>query len=122
MAGNQVVLAILRSPAHRLLSGFAVELRYRGRRSGREFALPVQYAKVNGSLVVRPQKPHQSRWWRNFRDPSPVTVLMAGRERRGSALVLEPGEPEWELFHQAYVARWRGADSRRPLVAITLLD
>lgn len=122
MAGNRVVLAILRSPAHRLLSGFAVELRYRGRRSGREFALPVQYAKVHGKLVVRPQKPDQSSWWRNFGDPRPVTVLIAGRERRGSAQVLESGEPEWEPFHQAYVARWRGAEYRRPLVVITFLD
>lgn len=122
MAGNQVVLAILRSPAHRLLSGLALELRYHGRRSGREFALPVQYAKVNGSVVLRPQKPDQSTWWRNFRDPRAVTVLMSGRERSGSARLLEPGEPEWELFHQAYVARWRRAASRGPIVVITLLD
>lgn len=117
-----MVLAILRSPGRRLLSGFAVELRYRGRRSGREFALPVQYVQVSGRLVVRPQKPDQSKWWRNFRDPWPVTVRMAGHEKRGTARVLEPEEPEWDLFHQAYVARWRGAASRRPLVVITLLD
>jgi len=42
--GHGPVLAVLRSPAHRLLSGMAIELRYTGRRSGREFTLPVQYA------------------------------------------------------------------------------
>jgi len=41
--GNSVVLAVLRSSAHRLLSGMAVELRYTGRRSGRQYVLPVQY-------------------------------------------------------------------------------
>lgn len=121
MAGNRAVLAILRSRAHWLLSGFAVEVRYRGRRSGREFAVPLQYAKVNGRLVVRPQKPDQSTWWRNFRAPRPVVVLISGRQQRGSAQLLEPGDPDWEYFHKAYVDRWRGAASRRPLVVISLL-
>jgi hypothetical protein len=43
--GNALVLAILRSRFHRLLSGLALELRYTGRRSGREYVLPVQYAR-----------------------------------------------------------------------------
>jgi hypothetical protein len=33
--GNAIVLAVLRSRAHRLLSGAAIELHYVGRRSGR---------------------------------------------------------------------------------------
>jgi hypothetical protein len=33
--GNAIVLAVLRSPAHRIVSGQAIELRYRGRKSGR---------------------------------------------------------------------------------------
>ena len=47
--GNSLVLAVLRSPAHRLLSGMAVELRYTGRRSGRVFAPPLQYARGRAS-------------------------------------------------------------------------
>lgn len=37
---NRVVLAVLRSPLHRLLSGAVVELRVRGRRTGRLVAEP----------------------------------------------------------------------------------
>ncbi len=44
--GNAVVLAVLRSRAHRLLSASAIELRYLGRRSGRQYVLPVQYARA----------------------------------------------------------------------------
>src|SRR3712207_6318731 len=51
--GNAVVLAVLRSRAHRLLSGSAIELRYTGRRSGRLYVLPVQYAGTGDRLVVR---------------------------------------------------------------------
>jgi hypothetical protein len=53
--GNAVVLAVLRSPVHRLLSGLALELRYTGRRSGREYVLPVQYVRAGGRIVIRPQ-------------------------------------------------------------------
>jgi hypothetical protein len=40
--GNSVVSAILRSPVYRLLSGMAIELRYTGRRTGRQYTVPVQ--------------------------------------------------------------------------------
>ena len=72
--GNAVVLAVLRSRAHRLLSGSAIELRYTGRRSGRQYVLPVQYAGTGDRLVVRPQHWQHSTWWRNFGTPQPVTV------------------------------------------------
>ena len=122
MPGNRVVLAILRSRAHRVLSGVAVELRYQGRKSGREYALPVQFAQLDNRLVVRPQHPHQSTWWRNFHDPRPVTVRLAGRPRRGTATLVEPGSPEWETAHRVYTARWhaRAAAAQGPLVVITL--
>jgi deazaflavin-dependent oxidoreductase (nitroreductase family) len=124
MQGNRVVLAILRSRAHRLLSGVAVELRYHGRKTGREYSLPVQYARLDDRLVVRPQKPDQSKWWRNFRDPGPVTVRMAGHVLGGTARVVEPGAPDWETAHRAYTARWkdRSSASRDPLVVITFND
>lgn len=124
MQGNRVVLAILRSCAHRLLSGHAVELRYQGRKSGREYSLPVQYARLDGRLVVRPQNPNQSRWWRNFRDPQPVALRLAGRPRRGTARVVERGSPDWQTAHRAYTTRWHGraAASQGPLVVITLDD
>lgn len=124
MQGNRVVLAILRSRAHRLLSGVAVELRYQGRKSGREFSLPVQYATLDGRLVIRPQNPDKSTWWRNFRNPRPVTLQLAGRPRRGTARVVERGAPDWETAHRAYTHRWHGraAASRGPLVLITFDD
>ena len=92
--GNAVVLAVLRSRAHRLLSGSAIELRYTGRRSGRQYALPVQYARADDHLVVRPQRWEHATWWRNFRTPQPVTVRLAGRLRDGTPHVGESGDPQ----------------------------
>src|SRR3954469_23235138 len=72
--GNGLVLAVLRSRVHWLLSGMVIELRYTGRRTAREYVLPVQYVGTGERLVVRPQAVKRSNWWRNFQTPTPVTV------------------------------------------------
>jgi deazaflavin-dependent oxidoreductase (nitroreductase family) len=120
--GNAIVLAVLRSRAHPLLSGSAIELRYTGRRSGRQYALPVQYAGAGDLLVVRPQRWQHSTWWRNFRRPQPVTVRLAGRVHEGTARVVDPGDPEWRPAQQAYATRWPRSARRGsgPLVVISL--
>jgi deazaflavin-dependent oxidoreductase (nitroreductase family) len=94
--GNRIVLAVLRSPAHRLLSGMALELRYTGRRSGRGYVLPVQYARAGSRLVVAPQAPESKTWWRNFRTAQPVTVRIAGELLDGTARVVERDDSRWE--------------------------
>lgn len=120
--GNGLVLATLRSPAHRLLSGMVIELRYTGRRTGREYVLPVQYAGTGQRLVVRPQRPQRSTWWRNFHTPTSVTVRLAGRIRRGTAHVVAAHEPAWEQARQLYGTRWRRSSRNitGPLVVIDL--
>jgi deazaflavin-dependent oxidoreductase (nitroreductase family) len=120
--GNPIVLAVLRSRAHRLLSGAAIELRYVGRRSGREFVLPVEYARLGEHLVVRPQGAESKTWWRNFLTDWPVTVRLAGRVHRGTARVVNPEDAKWEQVRAAYAARWKRREVRpsEPFVVITL--
>lgn len=120
--GNAIVLAVLRSRAHRLLSASAIELRYTGRRSGRPYVLPVQYAGTGDRLVVRPQHWQHSTWWRNFRTPQPVTVRLAGRLHEGTARAVDPGDPQWRSARETYAARWpRSArHGAGPLVVISL--
>ena len=120
--GNSFVLAVLRSPAHRLLSGMAVELRYTGRRSGRQYVLPVQYAREGERLVVVPQGPESKTWWRNFATPQPVSVRLKGRVHAGVAHVLYPDDPAWEADRRLYEQRWRRLAGRvaGPIVEITM--
>jgi hypothetical protein len=122
--GNTLVLAVLRSPAHRLLSGTAIELRYTGRRSGRRYLLPVQYAREGNRLVVVPQGAETKTWWRNFLTPQPVSVRLASRLRDGIATVVQPGDPAWEEDRRLYESRWRRLAGRvaGPVVEITLHD
>ena len=103
---NRVVLGLLRSPAHRLLSGALVEIDYVGRRSGRSYALPAQYARDDGHLVVWPGHPEKKRWWRNFREPSDVDVLVAGQRTRASARVLLPATRDHAAAANSYRKRF----------------
>src|SRR3712207_9114208 len=71
-------------------------------RSGRQYALPVQYAGAGDRLVVRPQRWQHATWWRNFRTPQPVTVRLAGRLHEGAARVVDPGDPDRRSAQQTY--------------------
>ena len=75
---NSMVAAVLRSPAHGLLSGSADLLAYEGRRSGRRIVLPTQYARSGDELVILVGRPDTKRWWRNFTEPRDLDVLVAG--------------------------------------------
>jgi F420H(2)-dependent quinone reductase len=120
--GNGFVLAVLRSPAHWLLSRMVIELRYTGRRTGREYVLPLQYAGSGERIVVRPQAVERSTWWRGFRAPTPVIVRLRGRIGSGVAQVVLPHDPLWEPARELYVSRWRTSAKRTtgPLVVISI--
>jgi hypothetical protein len=83
---NPPMRALLRSPFHRIASRNLALLRYRGRKSGREFVTPLSY--VREGTLVRFLSSHNTRWWTNFRDgPTPVEVEIARRTHSGVARV-----------------------------------
>jgi deazaflavin-dependent oxidoreductase (nitroreductase family) len=85
--GNLFVIGLLRSPAHRLLSGSLLLISYRGRRSGRRFTIPVMYAERDGTLTVFVGHPERKTWWRNLRNGAEVEVRLHGDRLRGEAAV-----------------------------------
>jgi hypothetical protein len=103
---DRAVLWVLRSPAHRLLSGSLADLRYTGRRSGRAFALPVQYAEAGDALVIVPGRPRDKVWWHNLEQPAPVQVGLAGEVRQGHGCVLTARDTGYAGAIQTYRARW----------------
>ncbi len=94
---NPAVAAVLRSPAHRLLSGSHLLLSYTGRRSGRRRTLPVGYAWDGNRMLVLAGRPQGKRWWRNFREPLDVDVLLAGERMRGRGRLLAGADREEAL-------------------------
>jgi len=103
--GNRWVLAMLRSPLHRLLDPGLRELRYRGHRSGRRIALPVMYAQSGDRFVVLVGNAPAKTWWRNFGTPAPVEVRRGRRVRRGTGRVVRRGEDGYAEAVRVYAAR-----------------
>jgi hypothetical protein len=74
---NPVVRMLLRSSVHGLLDSSVLLLHVTGRRSGHEYAIPVNYVDIDGVLIVVTV----ARWRMNLRDSRDVQVTWHGRRR-----------------------------------------
>ncbi|HEY6056704.1 MAG TPA: nitroreductase/quinone reductase family protein [Candidatus Limnocylindrales bacterium] len=72
---------LLRSPFRRLVGSGILLVAYRGRRSGRSYVTPVEFARDADRLLVLVAHPSRKQWWRNVREDSAVRVTVDGRER-----------------------------------------
>ena len=92
---NPVMRRLLRGRFGRRMGSHVGLIRYRGRRSGRTYELPVQYVRENGRVWVRPGMPQHKTWWRNLRGGAEVEVILAGQHLHGWAVALDArGDPE----------------------------
>lgn len=91
--GNALVGGVLRTPLHRTLSRSLLLLTYRGRRTGKEYTIPVGYARyAEDELVLLAGRPGGKTWWTNMRGPLSVRLLLAGREVEGEARLVKGEE------------------------------
>src|SRR5262245_41880014 len=118
---NRVVLRLLsgrRLGTDRVFVGLAI----RGRRSGRVFRFPVQYAGDEAGLVVAPGRAETKTWWRNLRGgPTELEVLLHGRWQPAVGEVVLPEDPRHRSLSRAYARRWPKVDvAAEPVVSIVL--
>ena len=85
---NPFVSMILRSPLHRVLSSQVLLLTFTGRKTGKQFTIPVYYTREDDTLTLFSSKS----WYKNLRGGRPVVVHLQGRERTGQAEVIEERE------------------------------
>ena len=91
--GNALVGGVLRSPLHRTMSRSLLLLTYRGRRTGKEYTIPVGYARYRqDELVVIAGRPGGKTWWTNMRGSLPVRVRLAGKDIAGEARLVTGDE------------------------------
>jgi len=91
--GNPLVAAVLRSRAHRLLSGRLILIELEGRRSHRRFSLPAGYEQLGpDTLRVTVGAPQAQVWWRNLSEPAPAVVTLRGERREALGRVERDGE------------------------------
>ena len=75
---NPVMRLLLRSPLHVFLSSSLMLITFTGRRSGRRYTTPVRYMRAGE--VVRCFTTAETKWWRNLKGGSAVTLRIRGRD------------------------------------------
>jgi deazaflavin-dependent oxidoreductase (nitroreductase family) len=93
---NPLVVWLLRSPLHVLMSGSVLLLMFEGRRSGRIYTTPVNYVRDGKDLLLVAARDHT--WWKNLRGGAPVRLLICGRDEEGVAEALEGASAEVALL------------------------
>lgn len=72
---NKLVIFLLHSPFHWLLSNNMLIITFTGRTSGQQFRIPVTYFLSQGKIVIFTS----NRWWKNLHNGSPITFLFKGQ-------------------------------------------
>lgn len=122
---------LLQSPLHKVLSKSTDLVRYKGRRSGREFITPTQYVKRGEDVIILVGRPEAKTWWRNFTTEHGVDVLVARQWLPMTALAIVGSEspdavkPLLDAYLERFpkAARMLGVDgqnSEAPQVVVVL--
>lgn len=82
---NGVVGWLLRSSFSGLLERSLLLLDVHGRRTGRHYRLPVQYAQAGPVIWVLPAGHERKTWWRNLLQERPVGLWLCGQQLSGRA-------------------------------------
>lgn len=103
---NPVMTTLLRSRVSRMVDGRLGLLRFRGRRSGRDYQVPVGIHRVDSRLCVLTN----AGWRVNFRGGHPLQVRFDGRWRAGTGTLIEDVD-EVARFYAARIAElgWQTA-------------
>jgi hypothetical protein len=83
---NPIMIWILRSPFHKMLSGSIVLLTITGRKSGRSIEVPVNYIRDGKTLWVVSDR--QRVWWRNLMGGAPLSVMLARKTKHARGEVI----------------------------------
>ena len=102
---NPLVVWLLRSPLHRLVDGGLILITITARRTGRRYTIPVGYQRDGDLLHVLVSKARRKQWWRNFRTPASLEVVLGGEHRRGEAHVVDPTSARFISVIEATLAR-----------------
>jgi len=84
---NPIMIWLLKSPLHGMISKGVVLVTVTGRKSGKSISTPTNYLCDENTLWVISWR--ERTWWRNLRGGANVQVLLAGRSVEGRGQVIE---------------------------------
>jgi deazaflavin-dependent oxidoreductase (nitroreductase family) len=86
---NPFVKLILRSPLHGWMNAVLLLITYRGRKSGKEYTLPVQYVQDGSYVYIVPGVAEKKVWWRNLKGGMNIQLMLKGKSLNGVGLLLD---------------------------------
>jgi hypothetical protein len=84
---NPIMIWLLKSPFHGIISKGTMLVSVKGRKSGRIISTPTNYLQEGKSLWVISWR--DRKWWRNLRGEAVVGVRLAGKDGTGCGHVIE---------------------------------
>jgi deazaflavin-dependent oxidoreductase (nitroreductase family) len=88
---NGLVIFLLRTPLHVLLSQSMMLITYTGRKSGKQYCIPVNYLPIDEEQgrVFLTTSLRKRTWWRNLRGSAPVSLRIQGKNYPATAQAVE---------------------------------
>ncbi len=84
---NKMIMWMLRSPFHGIVSKNIMLITVTGRKSGKKYTLPVSYARDGDLLLCSTDREVRS-WWKNLRGGADVVLRLRGKDVAGHADVI----------------------------------
>jgi len=84
---NKMIMRMLRSPLHGIVSKDMMVIAVTGRKSGKKYTLPVSYVREGNKVICSTDRAVRL-WWRNLRGGANVTLWLRGKEMTGQATVI----------------------------------
>lgn len=92
---NPLMRLILRSPLHWAVSSGLALITVTGRRTGQRYTIPVGYQRDGDVIVIMVSQAARKQWWRNFREPGHVELLLQRKLRGGEATLVSHDDPSF---------------------------
>jgi len=87
---NQILISLLHSPLHSLIDKSTILFTLTGRKSGKNYTIPVSYMRDGDTLLMISQREHS--WWKNLRGGAQVTLYIQGHTSKASGEVFTDAE------------------------------
>jgi hypothetical protein len=114
---NPLVMSILHSPIHALLSNRLMLVTVTGGRSETIYTLPVRYYELDALVIVLvPNAPGRS-WWRNFVEPAYASITIRRGRTPARGFAPAPSSQEFAKAAERVLVRSR---ARRWLLSVEL--
>lgn len=102
---NPIIKSILESRLHGVISRQLMLVKFKGRKSGKEFVTPTAYNEFDGTIIITIVEMKNKKWWKNYTEVWPMDVLVRGRWEFGYASVVKSGTSEFKNWYELVFGR-----------------